>query len=312
MLDFYADLLGPYPYSKLAQVQSTTRYAGMENSSAIFYAEGELHEPDADEFPVAHEIAHQWWGNSVTPGDWDDLWLSEGFATYFDALFYEHADGVGALRERMSRGRTRILEVLEREPRAVIEPEVDDPREKLTTIVYQKGAWVLHMLRREVGDEAFFRSMRAYYERYAGGNATTADLRRLVEAETGQSLGVFFRQWLRRDDIPELSVTWRWDRTREEAVVEVEQVQAGGPYQTPLDLGFVGSTGTEKRTMVLGATRDVARFRLDGPPTRLEVDPEGWLLCVAQVAEDRTRAWHSRPGDTAVGHRAAARHDEGR
>jgi aminopeptidase N len=312
MLEYYADLLGPYPYGKLAQVQSSTRYAGMENSSAIFYAEGELHGPDVDEFPVAHEIAHQWWGDSVTPADWDDLWLSEGFATYFDALFYEHVEGPAALRDRLRSGRERILEALKEAPRAVVEPEVENPQHKLTTIVYQKGAWVLHMLRHRMGDEAFFRSMRAYYQRHAGGNVTTADFRRLLEAETGDSLETFLHQWLCRTDIPELAITWMWDTARGDVVVEVKQVQEGEPYQTPLDLTFVCPEGTEARTMTLGAARDVARFRLKDAPSRVDVDREGWLLNRATVTEARTPADRARLGGTAVHGRQSAARNEGR
>jgi aminopeptidase N len=286
MLEYYADLLGPYPYSKLAQVQSTTRYAGMENASAIFYAERELQGSEADEFPVAHEIAHQWWGNSVTPADWDDLWLSEGFATYFDALFYEHVEGPEALRTRMKRGRARILEVMKGAPRAVVEPEVEDPQEKLTSIVYQKGAWVLHMLRRRLGDEAFFRSMRVYYGRYSGSNVTTADLQEVLETETGDTLDGFLRQWLLRDDIPVLDVRWTWDETRHEAVVAVDQEHEGEPYRLRLDLAFSSPRGIDRRTMALGAPRDVARFRLEGAPSRLEVDPDSWLLHVATVSDE--------------------------
>jgi aminopeptidase N len=283
MMEYFTDLLGPYPYGKLAQVQATIRYLGMENASAIFYAETELQGPDVDEFPVAHEIAHQWWGNSVTPADWDDLWLSEGFATYFDALFYEHVEGPRALRRRMRRGAEALLRRQKRGPEAVVDPAVTDPRAKLTPLVYQKGAWVLHMLRRRLGDEAFFRGMRAFYQGHAGGNATTADLRRVLEAESGDRLEGFLRQWLRRVDLPALRVTWGWDEASREAVVEVDQVQAGPPYQTPLDLAFQGADGARRRTMKLATARDVARFSLPAPPTTLLVDPDGWLLHGATI-----------------------------
>ena len=284
MMEYYADLLGPYPYSKLAQVQSTIRYAGMENASAIFYAETELQGPHVDEFPVAHEIAHQWWGNSVTPADWDDLWLSEGFATYFDALFYEHIEGPEALRRRLRSGAERLVVLHERRPGAIVEPEVDDPRQKLTPLVYQKGAWVLHMLRRRIGDDAFFRGMRAFYQQHAGGNATTKDLQRVLDAETGDSLEGFFGQWLLRTGMPELRVTWAWEEATGEVVVEVEQIQEGDPYDTPLDLAFPGPGGVERRTMTLATARDVARFTLPDAPSGLEVDPDAWLLHQATVA----------------------------
>jgi len=283
MMEFYSDLLGPYPYSKLAQVQATIRYAGMENASAIFYAETELQGPNVDEFPVAHEIAHQWWGNSVTPADWDDLWISEGFATYFDALFYEHVEGTEALRQRMSKGAERLVALQATKPGAIVDPDVTDPREKLTPLVYQKGAWVLHMLRRRLGDDAFLRGMREFYQRHSGGNATTADLRHVLETGTGDSLEAFFCQWLRRTGMPDLRVTWAWEDATREVVVEVEQAQGGEPYHAPLDLAFRGPGPTETRTMTLGAARDVARFALPDPPRALEVDPEGWLLHRATV-----------------------------
>jgi len=283
MMEYYADLLGPYPYSKLAQVQSTIRYAGMENASAIFYAETELQGPHVDEFPVAHEIAHQWWGNSVTPADWDDLWLSEGFATYFDALFYEHIEGPEALRRRMRRGAQRLVARQAGRPGAIVDPDVTDPQEKLTPLVYQKGAWVLHMLRRQVGDEAFFRGVREFYRRHAGANATTADLRVVFEAATGDSLEAFFRQWLLRTGMPDLRVTWAWEEATGEVLVQVEQVQDGEPYHAPLDLAFLGPGGAETRTMTLAEARDVARFPLPEAPSGVQVDPDGWLLHEAAV-----------------------------
>jgi aminopeptidase N len=283
MMQYYADLLGPYPYGKLAQVQSTIRYAGMENASAIFYAETELQGPHVDEFPVAHEIAHQWWGDSVTPADWDDLWLSEGFATYFDALFYEHLEGPAALRRRLETGAQRLSTLRERQPTAVVAPGVTDPEKKLTPVVYQKGAWVLHMLRHRIGDEAFFQGMRAFYRAHAGGNATTADLQRLLEYRTGTSLDSFFRQWLLRADLPALRVTWGWEATKGRVVVEVEQTQGGEPYHLPLELAFRFPGGVERRTMALTRTRHRARFILSRAPAAMEVDPDAWLLHRATV-----------------------------
>lgn len=283
MMGYYADVLGPYPYGKLAQVQSTIRYAGMENSSAIFYAETELQGPDVDEFPVAHEIAHQWWGNSVTPADWDDLWLSEGFATYFDALFYEHVEGPEALRRRLAGGAQRLFAFLERRPMAVVAPDVTDPLEKLSPVVYQKGAWVLHMLRRRIGDEHFFEGMQAFYRQHAGGNAATADLQRVMEDRSGDSLEPFFQQWLLRADVPDLQVAWGWDETDGEVVVEVEQVQGGEPYHVPLELALHVPGTVERRTMALTAAHQVARFPLPQAPSAVEVDPDGWLLHRATV-----------------------------
>lgn len=286
MLEFFASRLGPFPYSKLAQVQSTTRYLGMENASAIFYAETELQGPNVDEFPVAHEIAHQWWGNSVTPADWDDLWLSEGFATYFDALFYEHVDGPAALQRRMAEGTKRVL-ALRRG--AVVDPGITDPRAKLTGIVYRKGAWVLHMLRHRLGDDAFFDGLQDFYRRYAGRNATTEDLRRVLEEHSGESLGDFFHQWLRRHEVPDLRVAWRWDDSSGEAIVEVEQLQGGTPYRVPLQIALEVDGRIERRALELDQAREVGRFALATAPTSLDVDPDTWLLHQATVTREEGR-----------------------
>jgi aminopeptidase N len=283
MLEYYSDLLGPFPYAKLAQVQSTSRYAGMENAGAIFYAETELQGPNVDEFPVAHEIAHQWWGDSVTPADWDDLWLSEGFATYFDVLFYEHLEGREELRRRMAEAARKVVELEAKRPGAIVDPAITDPQKKLTGLVYQKGAWVLHMLRRRIGDGVFFDAMREFYRRHAGGNATTQDLQRVLEAMTGEPLDVFFQQWLRRSGMPDLRVRWTWEEATEEAYVEVAQVQEEGPYEVPLELAFLCSGDVHGRTIELREADEAARFSLPGPPSGLEIDPETWLLHVATV-----------------------------
>jgi aminopeptidase N len=195
----------------------------------------------------------------------------------------------------MAEGKKKILEV--RGPGAVVDPAVTDPQQKLTSIVYRKGAWVLHMLRHRIGDEAFFDGLREFYQTHAGGNATTADLRRVLEGHTSQPLEAFFDQWLRRSEVPELHVTWGWDAATAQAVVEVEQVQGGGPYEAPLQLAFHVGDEIEKRTIALRRTRDEARFPLPAPPTAMEVDPETWLLHVATVTRRAPRS--ARSGSTA-------------
>ena len=121
ILAYFSDLIGPYPYEKLAQVQSIIQTGAMENSSAIFYGEPSFMGTPVPEEPVAHEIAHQWFGDSVTESDWDDLWLSEGFATYLEAQFYGSLKGPETLNQRMALYAKRIMDY---KP-AVSEPVVD-------------------------------------------------------------------------------------------------------------------------------------------------------------------------------------------
>jgi aminopeptidase N len=155
MLDFFTDVIGPYPFEKLAHVQSSTRFGGMENSSAIFYDERALAAGRDIEGTVSHEVAHQWFGDSATPSDWSELWLSEGFATYFGNVFFEYADGEEAFRERMAGAAARYLSSAD-----TLKPVVDTSAVNLFDLLnrnsYQKGGWVLHMLRGIVGDEDFF------------------------------------------------------------------------------------------------------------------------------------------------------------
>jgi len=288
VLQFLIDTVGPYPFEKLAQVESTTRIGGMENASAIFYAETAFQKEPVTESPVPHEIAHQWFGDSVTPGDWDHLWVSEGFATYFDALFYERLQGPEALKARMARGVEPVKEFHRKRPAPIIDPDLADIPKKLNPFNYQKGAWVLHMLRRLLGDEAFFRAVRAYYRRHAGGNAVTEDVQRVMEAEAGTSLATFFQQWLYQPGLPEYRVAWRWDARSRQAEVAFEQV--GGLFDTAVELAFTVGDAQERRTVRVAGRRQTVRIDLPGPPSSLALDPEGWLLHVATVSGPRSRA----------------------
>lgn len=154
ILQFFTKNIGPYPYEKLALVQSSTRFGGMENASAIFFAESALGS-SRTEGTSAHEIAHQWFGDSVTEADWHHLWLSEGFATYFEALFYEHADGEAAFREEMQRNRDSYLNFAQGKLTPILDTTVTNYFDLLNANNYPKAAWVLHTLRHFVGAESF-------------------------------------------------------------------------------------------------------------------------------------------------------------
>ncbi|UCC48511.1 MAG: M1 family metallopeptidase, partial [Gemmatimonadota bacterium] len=201
---FFDSLIGPFPYEKLALVQSLTRYGGMENASAIFFGEGVVRRGRGD-VVVAHEIAHQWFGDAVTEREWSHLWLSEGFATYLAAVFYEfHGDEALAWRLR-ARAETSYLASPQDVARPVIDSTPANLMELLNTNNYQKGAWVLHMLRELLGDEAFVAGVRRYYAEYRHGTALTEDLQRIMEEVSGRELDWFFDQWLRRAGHPQVA-----------------------------------------------------------------------------------------------------------
>jgi len=278
VLERFSDLVAPFPFEKLAHVQSSTTWGATEYASAVFYSEKQFRDEDASDGVVAHELAHQWWGDSVTAADWDDVWLSEGFATYFHGLFLEALGGPPALREHMARAAAAVRGADAKKPGPVVDPEVADPAAKLSAFSYQKGAWILHMLRRKLGDEAFFQALRRYYQEHAGGTATTDDLRHALEAESGLDLRAFFRQWLFRPGLPKLGVGWRWDEATREAVLDVAQLQAGDSYELDLELAFHVGNDVERRTVAIRGAKETLRVGLPGAPSAVEIDPDGWLL----------------------------------
>ncbi len=215
VLDFLADRVGPYPYERLAHVQSNSVKGGMEAATSIFYGgdSGSGERPKRWRNVIIHEIAHQWFGNAVTEGDWDDVWLSEGFATYFTHLFIEHAYGHDELLARLRADREAIRAFDEENPDyRIVHEDLADMRKVVTNPgTYRKGAWTLHMLRGVVGDDAFWAGIREYYGTYRDGNASTADVRRAMEEASGRELGWFFDQWLTRGGMLDVRARWAWD-----------------------------------------------------------------------------------------------------
>ena len=286
MLDFYAGLVGPYPYGKLALVQSSTRFGGMENSSNIFFDENSYDGTGKLEGTVAHEIAHQWFGDSVTESDWHHLWLSEGFATYFGALFYERADGRDRFVRMMLDNKERYLKDAESVARPVYDPSVKDLFKLLNRNNYQKGAWVLHMLRRVVGDEKFFRGVRDYYRTYRDGNALTEDFRRVMERHHGRPLDWFFRQWIYEPGFPTYDAAWRWDESAKRLTLKVRQTQAGGLFRVPLDVEFRGGDGPRREVVEVSGREQSFDFRLERRPQAVALDPDEWVLKTLNLREE--------------------------
>jgi aminopeptidase N len=284
MLEYYSGLVAPYPYEKLAHVQSSTRFGGMENATTIFYSEDPIANGRDIEGTVAHETAHQWFGNAVTPSDWPHLWLSEGFATYFGMLFFEHADGVGKFREEMERDRLQVVRSAE-VARPVIDQSETDLFKLLNVNNYQKGAWVLHMLRGLVGDDAFFAGVREYYRQHEHRTATTTDFRTAIERAAGRDLGWFFDQWLSRPGFPRLRVTSQWDAAARAVDITIEQTQSTSwpTFRLPLTIDVDADGGTVRRAVDMDERRETVRVPLTGAPGRITLDPDGWLLKEAEI-----------------------------
>ena len=276
-------LIGPFPYEKLAHVQSSTKFGGMENSSAIFYAEKPYVERRMGEGVVRHETAHQWFGDAVTERDWPDVWLSEGFATYFDGVIAAALDGDTALARHMRSSAEEYFASRVTDRPIVDSANAADPIKLLNANSYPKGAWVLHMLRGLMGDSAFFRGLRTYYTTYRDSTATSEDFEHVMENAARADFGWFFHQWLYQPGYPQLDVTWQYDAGARRVVVGITQRQKPewGLFRLPaLTLEFRGADGaTLRRDVAVASDREtVAYFNVPFAPAEVRVDPDGKLL----------------------------------
>jgi aminopeptidase N len=279
-LEFYSEHVGPYPYEKLANVAAAGLNGGTEHASAIFYGETGVRAAPATGL-VAHEIAHQWFGDSVTETDWDEVWLSEGFATYFTLLFTEHTAGREAFVAGLKSNRTRALAAEKSLPGISIEHDnLADMSKVLSPLVYQKAGWVLHMLRGTIGADAFWTGIREYYRRHRDASATSEDLRRVMEEASRQDLKWFFDQWLRRPVSPSFEGTWTYDPAAKAIRVEIAQTQAAEPYRVQVQLGVVAAAGQTPRVERVEMTEKRATFTIasETEPADVVFDPDVWLL----------------------------------
>ncbi|TAH34632.1 MAG: hypothetical protein EYC70_17010 [Planctomycetota bacterium] len=262
---------GAYAYEKYTTVQIPTRWGGMENAGNTFLMQNIFDTQRAGVPILAHEFAHQWFGDAVGYADWSEVWLSEGFASYFGP-WLESQTGGPPLAQAMEGHRRDWLRSPEGRAYPVRWREFPEPDAVINPNAYPKGAWVLHMLRGEIGDEAFFAGLRAYFLGNSGRAVDTPVLQAAVEKAAGRELGWFFRQWLDRPGCPELQFEWREDGVR------VRQTQAGDPYRFALTLKWTGADGSEHKQRFEVREPDTS-LTLAGAPIKVPVvDPDIELL----------------------------------
>jgi len=235
---------------------------------------------------VAHEIAHQWSGDSVTEATWADLWLSEGFADYFAGLFIQRSEGEEAFRVYMQ----HEAEVYFNYEKSVRGPIHDTETEGLFRLLnannYQKGAWVLHMLRAQLGDEQFFRGVRIYYEAHKHSTATTEDLRAALEKASGRDLKDFFARWIYGSGHPQYQVSWDWHPNNAgggTATIRLSQTQTDAPFLMPVPLELVTNAGATRETITPTGKLTVVKFSSATHPVSLRIDPDQTILKEATV-----------------------------
>lgn len=277
--EFFSDRIAPYSYEKLAHVEAMGIGGATEHATNIFYSEESL---SSGSGPIIHETAHQWFGNSVTEADWNDVWLSEGFATYLAMLYVEHTYGRDAFIKDVRSSRDTVLRLEKTEPNTpVIHANLDESSQSpLTGFVYDKGAWTLHMLRKQLGNETFWRGLRYYYKNHINGLASTDDFQRDMERVSGQDLAWFFQQWLNRSGVPTIEGSWGYDAVAKQVRITIRQTQTAQPYRFSLDVGIAQAAGEVPRVesiQIIGRETSVV-IAADFEPTSVSLDPNLWLL----------------------------------
>jgi aminopeptidase N len=287
VLSFFSEYVGPFAYEKLANIQSNNSTGGMEAASAIMYSENSVTgNRDARwQDVIVHELAHQWFGDAVTESDWDDVWLSEGFATYFTLLYTEHSKGRSEFVSGLKSSREQISKYLTKnQDSPIVHNQLSDMAKVTSTLTYQKGAWTLHMLRDLLGDVNFKKGIQSYYKKYFNANATTADFRFEMEQASGLDLQSFFTQWLYQEGMPNIKGQWSWDSKKKELKITLEQTQPNS-FSFPLEIGIVsdGKQSPEIKKVNVSSKQSTFTFVLESTPTSLTLDPRTNLLGVFDI-----------------------------
>ncbi|MEW6302465.1 MAG: M1 family aminopeptidase [Verrucomicrobiota bacterium] len=292
MMAFFEEDIGvPYPWDKYGQaVVHDFHWGGMENTSLTTLTDRTLFQKDTEnvfssEGLVAHELAHQWFGDLVTCKDWSHIWLNEGFATYYTHLFMGHKYGRDHLLYGMfndSRGITSQTNNL----RAMVYRQYNDPKDMFNYLAYPKGSWILHMLRTQLGDELYRRCIKTYLDRHQYGVVVTEDLNAVIEELSGKSFDRFFDQWVYHAQQPELEVRYSWDQKTKLAKVSVKQIQKITDdvylFQFPVTLRFKSKSGTVDQRVQVKEKEEDFYVSLKDAPEIVRFDPE--LSVLAKIS----------------------------
>lgn len=305
MMQFFSEYTGvEYPYDTYDQTVVELYTGAMEHTTATTHSFmlllDERASLDVDLVPVvAHELAHQWFGDLVTCRDWASVWLNEGFATYFEELWTESDRGNDHFKLSMLGMKQAYLQEDGGYRRPIVYyVYASDGFEIFDKHTYQKGGWVLHMLRHQLGDATFRRAIKAYLERYRFREVITSDLERTFEEVTGRSLAQFFQQWVHQGGYPAFGVDYSWDSDHKLAKIHIKQTQQVDDltpcFVTPVDLTFTIPTSdeaakdentSETHTIPLhvqlgedGQVESTFYLPLEREPVMIRFDPDGWLL----------------------------------
>ncbi|MCX7797771.1 MAG: M1 family metallopeptidase [Melioribacter sp.] len=278
----FEKLFGPYPFlkEKYAVAEFLWEYGAMEHQTITGIGSRFITGKRFFQDMLIHELAHHWWGNAVGPKTWKDIWLNEGFATYSEALYWEFQAGKNALQSTLNTKRGKFSYG------TLYNPE----NNLFSNLVYNKGAWVLHMLRREVGDSNFFKILRTYFQTYKYKNASTEDFQNVCEKVSNKNLDFFFDQWVYKGEgIIESEYNWdvNFEGNMYKVVFQLNQLQTGyDVYKFPFDIKIYFENDDQPLTKSFYVKERNSKFEFYtlNKPVKIEVDPEKWLLAEFKTA----------------------------
>ncbi len=276
-IEFYSEVFGEYPF--LGEKYGMALIPGgtaMEHQTCTSFPARVINGEQSYDWLIAHELAHQWWGDLVTLADWPEIWLNEGFATYSDALWWEHLYGMAGLKARMQDFRSILFERYSGPHHAIYDP----PQGYLfSAIEYEKGAWVLHMLRFVVGEDNFWKILETYAQRYAYDIVTTDDFKSVCEEIYEADLDWFFDQWIYEPGYPRYEYSWGHSGSNTVRVIIKQTQEAYSLYSMPIELQVVLPSGTVKRTVWVDERVNAYDLSFAEPPSDVLFDPDQWILC---------------------------------
>ncbi len=319
MLEFFSNTIGvKYPYDKYAQVAAADFiFGGMEHTTATTQTDLVLHDERAHEEAwhdglVAHELAHQWFGDLLTCKSWPHAWLNESFATYFDALFTEHDKGKDEfLYQLYGNAKTYFSEDQERYRRPLVTNIFIGPEDIFDRHLYEKGSLILHMLRNILGDAVWWKCIKYYVEKNANRTVETTDFISAIEEASGRSVRKFFDQWIYGAGHPELKANYYWDDKAKEAVIRVSQSQRVDDstplYSLPLTIEIITKEGQKRFVETLAEKQKQFRYKMASEPLDVRIDADNVLLKKMEFIKPKEMWLYQLANDqNAIGRIAAA------
>ena len=274
MLKVFSKMFGEYPFIREKYgIAEFLWYAGaMEHQTITGVSSNMIGGKKFFEDTFVHELAHQWWGNAVGPKSWKDIWLNEGFATYSEALYYEVTSGKEALRSTMLSKYSNDFSGSLAEPSAFL----------FTRTMYDKGAWVLHMLRWETGDSSFFKILRTYYETFKYGNASISDFKSICENVSGKNLDKFFDQWVYGKEQIELEYKTKTEIKADASILKIHLNQIQDEYEEfhfPLEIKLsYKDLSIDDFKFYITSKDTLLQIPVKEIPESIDLDPDNWLL----------------------------------